>query len=140
MGADVDGLLTALVENPDMAGWVVVVILFLLLNQVFAALMKLLLEWMDHRRGNGVVGAVGSVREAVERLDARLGDRPPYPQCHYAPDHFDQVEETHRWVGEIREMQLWQKDEINQSKFHCRLTKEHLRTIERVEDHLGKNL
>jgi hypothetical protein len=95
---------------------------------------KKALEWWDHRQGNGMQGSIKELTKAVKALEAAQSDVPPFPQCHYAPNHFDQVEEVWRKVNEIHDLQITQKDQINQGKFFCRMREPHLRTLERLED------
>jgi hypothetical protein len=125
---------------------VVVVMLLMVLHHIVGAGVKVAANWLEHRSGNGIQGTVKENTLALHEVRAalqviQLKEPPPYPQCHYAPDHFDQVEETHRLVVEIREMQEQQKIDIAAGRFHCALTPAHVRTLERVDEQLrgGRN-
>lgn len=146
----------ALQDTTPMA-WVIVLILVIILNHLIGTGFKLLHEWVDHRRGNGLQGTMKKLQTSIEAMSDKVADNPPYPQCHYAPNHFDQVEETHRLVKEIhqydvfdhvsdnhrmlKEVHALQKTHdsaMTSGKFGCRMRGAHLQTIQEVQVELNK--
>ena len=135
----------------------VALLALLILHQVLTFALRRFSDWYDHRKGNGLQGTLKSLQRAIESLESKVADNPPYPQCHYAPGHFDQVEETHRLVKEIhqydafdhvsenhrmlKEVHALQKTHdtaMTSGRFGCRIHGDHLRTIQRLDDKLNE--
>lgn len=130
-------------DNPAAAGWVVAALLIMVLNHLLGASIKLGVEWFNHRKGNGMQGTIKANTAALKEVRSVMADiaeldPPPYPQCHYAPDHFDQVEATHSATLKILKMQETQKEQIDQGLFGCRVRGSHLETIQRIRHKLDE--
>ena len=111
--------------------WVALLVLLILYKALDIFATKWVERW-DHRKGNGLQGSIKSLQRAMESLETKVAGNPPYPQCHYVPDHFDQIRETREMVGEIHTMQETQKLQIAGGKFGCKVKEDHLRKIEQL--------
>lgn len=131
-------VLTTLNENPELAGWIVALFVLAILRDVIGWVARRLWQMWEHRHGNGMQGMLKANTKALIEVKAALQaaadiDPPPYPQCHYDPLHFDRVAETHRLVKGIHQLQEWQRDSIHEGRFHCKLSDEAVRAIERLK-------
>lgn len=128
-------------ETLDHGALAIAALALMVIHQLLGIVKDKGVEWWDSRRGNGPAGAIRRLQATVEKLDhsiellkERLDGQPPYPQCYYDKAHFDRIEQIEKDVNFISESQAEQRRQIDQGRFTCRLSHEHVRAIERLSE------
>ena len=132
-----ESVVDATLNDTTPMAWVIVAILLVVLNHVIGTGFKLLQEWWDHRKGNGLQGSIKTLTEAVRSLESKVADNPPYPPCHYDPTHFDRVRRADEGIEKLLEKQAEHDRQMIAGQFTCRVHGDHLKIIQRLGDRLS---
>lgn len=121
----------------------------MLANQVLSLIKEVVREWLKRKTmKRDVGGPENAVIQTLHEMSAKFGElsenikkRPPYPACFYDKKHFDRVatieekvEMMERRQASSRRFQKWLQQQVTEGRFKCKLDKDHLRTLERLED------
>ena len=129
-------LVETTLQNSTPMAWVIVIILAMFIHHLIGWFFKFFGEWLDHKRGNGLQGSIRKLQTSIEALRAKVADNPPYPACHYDPQHYKRIESIETDVAFVRESQEEQRRQIDSGKFTCKVHGDHLKTIQRLGDKL----